>query len=235
MFPNKSPNARVLWNNFVDTVRVAVIGLRSFYWYVVDVGYCEVRNFGKEDVGDVVMEYRNGITPTHRESAMSQGAVGCLESGKVARIFRYKSLVVANIEIEHRAAGSTSELFGEIIWSRSDAGMLNGDFVERLETVDDAKRFSVLLYDAEPARPIGRVRRLIDSSCDFALQNFADFLVESRRYRNVLLNPRDMRRDWKLDWGKIFGLETTSLFVGPRESLVVLTHKTVHQLPFFGP
>ena len=93
--------------------------------------------------------------------------------------------------------------------------MLDGDLVEWFETVDESQRLAVFLDNAEPSRPIGGVRGLVHACRDLALDNRADFVVETWGNGDVLLYPRGVGNDWKLDRGEEFGLETTA---APRRS-----------------
>ena len=51
--------------------------------YVVDVRDSEFGNFGLQDESDIVMEYRNGVSPPHWQCYELKRAEGGLEGGKV--------------------------------------------------------------------------------------------------------------------------------------------------------
>ena len=69
VFPNESPNTRVLRYGLVLAVAIAIVTLQSFAWAVVDVRHGEVRDFGLKDIGDIVVEYGYRVAPTHRQGA----------------------------------------------------------------------------------------------------------------------------------------------------------------------
>jgi hypothetical protein len=67
VFPNKPAYAWVLWNGLIGVVDISVCGYRSLDRYVVDVRDGDMGDFSLQDKGDVVVEDRNGIGPTHGE------------------------------------------------------------------------------------------------------------------------------------------------------------------------
>src|ERR1700677_430495 len=67
VFPDKSMYSGVFGNGFESSVISYVVQFGSFDRYVIDIGNGDVRNFGLQDIGDVVMKYRDGIGPTYRK------------------------------------------------------------------------------------------------------------------------------------------------------------------------
>jgi hypothetical protein len=109
-----------------------------------------VRDFGLENVGDVVVEDRNGVGPSHGEANEAKKSEGGLEGGQVSRGFGDVTFIITDVEIKHRTACTTSELFCEMVRIGDDAGVFDCDFVEGFEAVDDPERLSVLLENAKP-------------------------------------------------------------------------------------
>jgi hypothetical protein len=79
--------------------------------------------------------------------------------------------------------------------------------------VNWTKGFTVFLEDAKPSGTVRRIRRLIDSSRDFMPYDFADFLVYTRRYGDVALNPRSVGHD------REFYSQGAKLVSGPMKNL----------------
>ena len=66
MFPNESSDARIFWDCLFFAVVLEISRCGSSYWYVVDVGLCNMRYFGSEDVSHVIVKDGNRICPSHR-------------------------------------------------------------------------------------------------------------------------------------------------------------------------
>ena len=67
--------------------------------------------------------------------------------------------------------------------------MLDGDGVEWFEAVDGTNGVGFFLRYAEPARAVRGVRALVYTGIHLRPNNFANLIVDTRRYRNVSLNP----------------------------------------------
>src|SRR5271154_1998164 len=61
VFPDKLMYSGVFRNGFTSSVVSYVVRFGSFDRYVIDVGNGDVWNFGLQDIGDVVVKYRNRI------------------------------------------------------------------------------------------------------------------------------------------------------------------------------
>ena len=59
VLPNESPDAGVLRYSFFFFIFLNVSSCWAMYWNIVNVRLCNMRNFGLNDVGDVVMEDGN--------------------------------------------------------------------------------------------------------------------------------------------------------------------------------
>lgn len=113
--------------------------------------------------------------------------------------------------------------------------MLNRDFVERLETMNDPKRLPALLQNTKPSGTVRRVRRFVDARFDLPLKDLADVLEQPGGDRNVTLDPRGMRNDGEDNGGEEVGAQAAALILGPSETLVVVPNEVVQKLPLFGP
>ena len=90
--------------------------------------------------------------------------------------------------------------------------------------MNKAEALAVLLDHAEPLRAVRGVRRFVYASLNLLEDNRTDFLVQSRRYWNITLDPRFVGYDWNGDWREEVLSETPSLLVIPGEGFVVYTH-----------
>src|SRR5215510_643039 len=118
---------------------------------------------------------------------------------------------------------------------RNNARVLNGDFIEGFEGVDRAKRFSIFLQNAKPTRAIGGIGRFVDACIYFSANNSANLFKETRGYRNVFLDPRDMIDNWKVNRREEICAKTTTFSVIPCETFILLAHKIVEKIAFFFP
>ena len=66
VFPDKTADARIVWYAFFGAVWKEILLRRTSDWNVVDIRDSSVRDFGLKYAGDVVMEYRNRVGPSHR-------------------------------------------------------------------------------------------------------------------------------------------------------------------------
>src|ERR1700677_1932381 len=64
VFPDKSTYSRVFGYGFECSVVPYIMRFRSFDRYVIDIWNGDMRNFGLQDIGDVIMKYWDGIGPT---------------------------------------------------------------------------------------------------------------------------------------------------------------------------
>ena len=85
--------------------------------------------FGLKDVRDVIVEYRNGVGPSHRQSCESESAEWALEGHEVARGFSDSPFIIADKEVHHSGTGATRELFSELLCKRRNTGMGDSDGV----------------------------------------------------------------------------------------------------------
>ena len=79
MFPDKMPDAWVALDTLFSAVGEYIPLRRAAYRDVVYVGDGCVGDFWLENISDVVMKDRNGISPAHWKSDKPEGAEGGLE------------------------------------------------------------------------------------------------------------------------------------------------------------
>ena len=86
------------------------------------------------------------------------------------------SLIKGNVEIQRHIDRTTSEDLSDDVcvgWHRS---VPNGDSVQRLKRMYQAKRFAILLEDAEPTAVVRGGRWLVDTRSPFVFNDLDDFV-----------------------------------------------------------
>ena len=111
-------------------------------------------------------------------------------------------MVVANEDVEHCVTRSTCHAFDNLIWDGWDSGVADGDGIERLKVVDQAKG-ATLFVDAKPVQAIQGVGRLVNACHNFLLEDFDDICKHTWRNRKVLVHPRGMFNNGNFDRGEI--------------------------------
>ena len=139
----------------------------------------------------------------------------------------YSVFIMSDIQVEHSSTGTTCKLLGNLFSERCDAGMLDGDSVEGFETVDGTNGVSFFLRYAEPARAVRGIRALVYAGIHLCLNDFADLIIDPRRYQNVLLNPGGVCDDGDFDWREKVLTEVTVLGVVPSEPFILERHEMV--------
>ena len=234
MFPYKSPNSQVFGNSLAFAVRKDIACRGAFNWNVVDIGNGDMRHLGSEDVRDVIVEYRNGISPSHWQGCESECSEWTLEGREVSRRFGDSAFVIADEQIHHSGAGATRELFGELFGKRRNTRMRYGDCIEFFERFYPAKS-AVLFRNGKPATAIGRVRWFKYAGVQFSLNDFTDFVVYSGRYRYVALSPRFMGDSGDLYRREEVFAKMSSLGVVPSEAVLMENHEMMEQGALFIP
>ena len=227
MLPDEAANAAVLRNCFEGAVGGLVSRCGTSDGDIVNVGDRVLRNLRLKDVHHVVVEDGDHVSPTHREFGETEGAVRGLESGVVTGCFGESAFIVSNVQVEHSAAGTTCELLGDLFGEGSDAGMLDGDGVKGLKTMDGANGVGFFLRYAEPARAVRGVRALVYTGIHLCLNNFANLIVDTGWYRNVSLNPRGVCDDGNFNRREEVLAEVTALGVDPSEPFILERHEMV--------
>ena len=129
--------------------------------------------------------------------------------------------IISDIQVEHPSTGTTCEVLGDLFSEGSDAGVLDCDGIKRFEAVDWANGVSFFLRYAEPVRAVRGVRVLVYASVHLHPNNFANLIVDTRRYRNVSLNPGGVCDDRDFNrWEEVLA-EVTALRVVPSKPFVL--------------
>ena len=227
ILPDEAANAAVFWDCFEGAVGGLVSRCGTSDGDIVDVGDSVLGNLQLQDVHHAIVEDGDRVSPPHREFGETEGAVWCLESGVVVGCFGESTFVVSNVQVEHSATGMTCELLGDLFGEGSDAGMLDRDGVAWFEAVDGMNGASFFLHYAEPARAVRGVQALVYTGIHLRPNNFANLIVDTRRYRNVSLNPGGVCDDGDFDRQEEVLAEVTTLGVVPSEPFVLERHEVM--------
>ena len=141
-------------------------------------------------------------------------------------LFR-SAFIVSDIQVEHSAAGMTCELLSDLFSEGSDAGVLDCDGIERFETVYGTNCVGFFLCYTEPTRAVRGVGALVHAGIHLHPNDFANLIVDTQRYWNVLLNPGGVCNDRDFDWREEVLAEVTMLRVIPSEPFVLERHEMV--------
>ena len=101
--------------------------------------------------------------------------------------------------------------------------------------MDGTSGIGFFLCYAEPVRAIGGVGALVYTSIHLRPNDFADLIIDTQWYLNILLNPGGVCDDGDFNrWEKVLA-EVTALGVVPREPFVLERHEMVEEVVFGGP
>ena len=103
--------------------------------------------------------------------------------------------------------------------------MLDHDSVEGFKAMDWAKGFSFFLDYAEPAQAVQGVGALIYTGIHLHANDFADFVIDARRYQNVPFDPGHVHDDRDFDRWKEILVEMNMLGVIPSKSFIFECHE----------
>jgi hypothetical protein len=110
------------------------------------------------------------------------------------------ALVIGNKEIEAGITCTGSKRLYQLFHYRRDGDVSDGDSVERAEVVYYPERASVAFDYAEPSRVVSGIGRFIRTGRYLFTDDFDEFVVETRRDGDVLVDPRRMRDGWDAHW-----------------------------------
>ena len=189
VLPDEAADPAVLRDCLEGPVGGLVSRCRTSDRDIVNVGDRVLGNLWLKDVRHIIVEDGDSISPTHWQFGETEGAIWCLESGVVTGHFGKSTFVVSDIQVEHSSTGTTCKLLSNLLGEGSDAGMLDCDGVEWFEAVDGTNGVGFFLCYAEPARAVQGVGALIYTGIHLRPNDFADLIVDTRQYQNVLLNP----------------------------------------------
>ena len=105
--------------------------------------------------------------------------------------------------------------------------MLDCDGVEGFETVDRTNGISFFLHYTEPARAVRGVRALVYAGIHLCPNDFANLIIDTQRYQNVLLNPGGVCDDGDFDRQEEVLVKVTALGVVPSEPFILERHEMV--------
>ena len=105
--------------------------------------------------------------------------------------------------------------------------MLDCNGVEGFETMDWANGVIFFLHYAEPARAVQGVQVLIYTSIHLCPNDFANLIVDTWRYRNVLLNPGGVCGYGDFNRQKEVLVEVTVLGVIPSKPFILERHEVM--------
>ena len=196
VLPDEAADAAILWDCFEGAIRGLVSHCRTVNGYIVNVGDRVLANLQLKDVHHVIVEDGDSVSPTHQEFGETECAIQCLKGGVFVRCFGEHVFIVANIQVEHSSIGMTCELLGDLFGEGGDARVLDSNCVKGFEAVDQANCISFFFRNAEPVWAVQRVEVLIYAGIHLHLNNLANFVVDTQRYRNVVLNPGGVCDDW---------------------------------------
>jgi hypothetical protein len=111
---------------------------------------------------------------------------------------------------------------------------LDGNCVEQLQIMDNAKLAATLMKGGEPVGLVGQVQLFVDSSSDLFVNDVENGVVDSWWYRHVSKDPGDVFGDRHANrWEEVF-VEGAFLCLVPGESVLVNHHEMVHESLFLG-
>ena len=120
MLPNKAVDAGILWDGFEGDVGGLVHRCGTTDGYIVDIGDHVLGNLWLKDMGYVVMEDGDCISPTHQWFGEMEHTIWCLKGSVVTRHLSKGSFVIADIQVEHSSTGMACELLSDLFSKRSD-------------------------------------------------------------------------------------------------------------------
>ena len=115
VFPNKSPDARVVGVHLVAAIRCLVLCGWTVNENIVNERYCHVGDLGLEDMSDIVVENWYQVCPSHRKGDDVIGPEWGLECCIIVQFLIEASLIVSNIEIKNTATSTTCKLLSNLI------------------------------------------------------------------------------------------------------------------------
>jgi hypothetical protein len=106
------------------------------------------------------------------------------------------TLVIGNKEIKAGITGTGSKRLYQLFCYRRDRDVSNGDNVEWAEVMYDTEGSSIAFDYAEPSGAVSGVGRFIHTGRYLFTDDFDEFVVETRRDGDVLVDPWHMRDGW---------------------------------------
>jgi hypothetical protein len=110
------------------------------------------------------------------------------------------ALVIGNKEIEAGITGTGAKGLYKLFCYRQDGDISNGDGIEWTKVMYDTEGAPVTFDHTEPPGSISSIGRFIHTGRYFVTDEFDEFIVETRRDGDVLVDPRHMRDGWDVHW-----------------------------------
>jgi hypothetical protein len=67
MLPDEASDPAIFVERFVATIIEDIVAARSLDWDIVDIGDSDVRYLRLKNVSNIIVKYRDRISPTHRK------------------------------------------------------------------------------------------------------------------------------------------------------------------------
>src|SRR5258707_4686556 len=98
MLPDEASDTGIFGNCRERSVRFTIVRVRTFDWYVVDKRNGYVRDFGLQDMSNVLVEYRYRVGPSHRQSDQTQSSIRRLGCSIIAGAVGKRALIACYID-----------------------------------------------------------------------------------------------------------------------------------------
>jgi hypothetical protein len=157
------------------------------------------RNMTMEDFANDPLEYGNLVRPTLRETGFSKKAKGDKERCNITRSEIEKNLIVSGVVIEGRKNGIFRKGFRKFVNFRRHTCITNGDFIERLNVINESPGTRSFLFDEEVTAAIGPLGMFQQPFVQLVLHNLGRFFLHRFRESEVLLLPGDMGNNMGFD------------------------------------
>jgi hypothetical protein len=126
------------------------------------------------------------------------------------------TLVIGNKEIEAGITGTGSKRLYQLFRYRWDRDVSNGDGIEQVEVVYDTEGTSVTFDYAEPSGAVSGIGWFIRTGRYLFMDDFDEFVVETRWDGDVLVDPWRMRDGRDAHWRKEILPELSLFLFNPR-------------------
>jgi hypothetical protein len=110
------------------------------------------------------------------------------------------ALIIGNKEIKTGITGTGTKGFYKLFHYQQDGDISNGDGIEWTEVMYDTEGALVTFDHTEPPRSVSSIGRFICTRCYFVTDNFDEFVVETMRDGDVLVDPQHMQDGQDAHW-----------------------------------
>src|SRR5271170_3704233 len=105
--------------------------------------------------------------------------------------------------------------------------MCNGDFIEQLQGLYNAKRFAILLEYTKPPRTVRGIGWFEDACIYFLFDKFAELVIETWGNSNISFHPRLVGNYWDIYWREEVFPKVSSFGIVPSEAFVMQHHEVM--------